>query len=148
MTDARRRRFNLCDTTMSIVGPRDGGTKRRSRWASYHRDVERVQDEIPHTIGSRRHLEMKSVDRQALLILLCLSRRCEGPIAPIRAPARADMTCSSRPTAIFLSCTFTSHNTAETRLLDSPARNRSAYVELFYDRNLYLLRYVEMPLGV
>jgi len=76
----------------------------------------------PHTIRSRRHLKMKSVDRRALLIPLCLSRRFWGPIAPIRATDSAGMTCSSRPTAIFLSCTFTSQNNAEAdSISDTPA---------------------------
>jgi len=65
---------------------------------------------------------MKSVDRQALLIPLCLSRRFWGPIAPIRATDSAGMTCSSRPTTIFLSCTFTSQNNAEAdKISDTPA---------------------------
>jgi hypothetical protein len=64
---------------------------------------------------------MQSVDIQALLIPLCLSRRFWGPIAPIRATDSAGMTCSSRPTAIFLSCTFTSQNNAETdNISDTP----------------------------
>lgn len=100
---------------------------RLTRGAKDQADIQNTVHETsqagsPHTISSRRHLKMKSVDRQALLIPLCLSRRFWGPIAPIRATDSAGMTCSSRPTAIFLSCTFTSQNNAEAHSIsDTPA---------------------------
>lgn len=101
--------------------------KRLKRRAKDLADIQNIvhetgQDGSPHTISGRGHLKMKSVDRQALLIPLCLSRRFWGPIAPIRATDSAGMTCSSRPTAIFLYCTFTSQNNAEAdNISDTPA---------------------------
>ena len=100
--------------------------KRLKRSAKDQADIQNTvhetgQDGSPYTISSRGHLKMKSVDRQALLIPLCLSTRFWGPIAPIRATDSAGMTCSSRPTAIFLSCTFTSQNNAEADISDTPA---------------------------
>jgi hypothetical protein len=104
-----------------------GGRSRLKRSANDQADIpntvhETGQDGSQHTISSRRHLKMQSLDIQALLIPLCLSRRFWGLIAPIRATDSAGMTCSSRPTAIFLSCTFTSQNNAETNnISDTPA---------------------------
>jgi hypothetical protein len=101
--------------------------KRQERSAKDQADIQNTvhetgQDGSPHTISSRGHLKMKSVDRQALLIPLCLSRRFWRPIAPIRAIDSAGLTCSSRPTAIFLSCTITSQNNAEAdNISDTPA---------------------------
>ena len=130
---------------------------RLKRGAKDQADIQNVfhetgQDGSPHTISGRGHLKMKSVDRQPLLIPLCPSRRFWGPIAPIRATDSAGMTCSSRPTAIFLSCTFTSHNNAQAdNISDTPAmkqvfthwnspQHKSGLVE---EPNCCLIRWLE-----